>query len=642
MAAGALAAVLSRVLPLGASCVLPDVRMLRLAVGCALAATALAGTGAGAGAPRPGVTGLISVSSAGAQANNNSGEGGAPIAMTPDGRYVAFVSAASNLVAGDLNQEADVFVRDRRTGKTVMASVPTPGTVAKVFAATGPVICPAQFPAISANGRYVAFSTCRSLDGKAPDVGNDVWVHDFTSGATTRVTVTYDGTPLNGDAIRPSISDDGRYVAFQSSARNLVRDRCPGDPVAQELCVLLSPASEIYVRDMVRRTTGLVSVGTSGAIGDGDAYNPAISADGHVVTFTSNADNLGSNDHNICLDETPSCADVYARDLRTSTTQLVSVGLDGQAAPATPAIGAGADVAEPASVSSDGRYVAFRSGQTNLVPADAPISSGVFVGDTGVYVRDLKLARTERASVTSSGAPIALGGGSVTIDRTGRYVAFDAVETCGTGATVPRESVAVHDRVTGDTRLLDDVDAGGKEIPCPTSFVSVAPVVGAGGRYVAFGSDATMLVRGDTNKSFDVFVRDEGTALGVGGIVAAAHVTSNTLRIDAVAVYRPARRDVFIRLDVDAMLPVIGAVPSIRYVVTLTRDGQRYQLRATEVAGRSSFGVFRETATGWHYLGDVPGGYGTTGRQVVAAIPFALLGVDSPDGIDRIDVRALR
>lgn len=611
--------------------------ILRAALAGGLAAAGFAAGFAGAVAPRPGMTERVSVSSAGAQGNDMSGDTAAPLAMTPDGRYVAFVSSASNLVPGDINHEDDVFVHDRRTGKTVMASVPSPGTVAKVYSSAMPVLCPAQFPSISANGRYVAFATCRSLDGKAPDSGPDVWVHDFSTGATTRVSVSYDGTPLLGAASRTSISDDGRYIAFESNATNLVRDRCPGDTVTHEVCAVLGLATqEIYVRDMIRQTTTLASVGTSGGIGDADAYNPAISADGHVITFTSDADNLVSNDHNLCLDETPSCADVYARDLRTSKTQLVSVDLNGLAAAAAPGIGHGADAGEPASVSADGRYVAFYTGQSALVPADAPLSAEIASGGNGVYVRDLKLGRTERASVTSSGAPIALGGGSATIDRTGRYVAFDAVEECGTGVSTGHYSVAVHDRVTGDTRVLDEVDANGKQIPCPSNWVSSSPVVGSGGRYVAFSSDSSRLVPGDSNKKFDVFVRDEGAALGVASIVATVHAS----RVGATAVYRAQLHDLFVRLDVDAMLPVLAVAPSIPYVVGLTCNGRSYELRAAHVAGVTSFAVFRHTTNGWRRLGEVPGGYGTTGQEVVAAIPLALIDADSPGDIQRIDVSA--
>src|SRR4051794_32364971 len=186
----------------------------------ALAAAGVAGTGAGADTSRPGVTERLSVSSAGAPGNDHSGGGEAAIAVTPDGRYVAFPSDASNLVAGDINRQADIFVRDRRTGRTAIASVPTPGTVAQAGGTGMFGARPAKDPAISANGRYVAFSTCRVLDGKAStvDLGSIVWVHDSVAGTTTRVSVSYDGKPMLGSSIRPSISDDGRYIAFQSAA----------------------------------------------------------------------------------------------------------------------------------------------------------------------------------------------------------------------------------------------------------------------------------------------------------------------------------------------------------------------------------------------------------------------------------------
>lgn len=621
--------------------------MLRLVIAGALVAAGFAGAGAGATAPRPGVTERVSVASGGVQGNAGSGSGIAPIAVTPDARYVAFSSDASNLVSGDLNQEGDVFRHDRRTGKTVMASVPSPGTVATVISSTLPVICPAQIPAISASGRYVAFSSCRAFDGKPADAGSDIWVHDFSTGVTTRVSVPYNGTPMLGSSTNPGISDDGRYIAFESTATNLVPAQCPEDTGSKELCnamhTLLGVSRQVYVRDLVRHTTVLASVSSAGVVGDGDAYNAAISGDGHVVTFTSNADSLVTNDHNLCSDQSPSCGDVYARDLRAGKTELVSVGLDGQAAGVIPGFGQGADIAERASVSGDGRYVAFHSGQSELVPADASLGAQATQGISGIYVRDRTLRRTERMSVTSAGVPLPLGGGLASIDRTGRYVVFDAVEECGVGAMTGSWSVAIHDRVTGDTRVLDRVDASGHPITCPTGFTSTSPVVSSGGRYVAFGTNASMLVRGDTNKAFDVFVRDEGTVLGTGRVVASAHaagaaaVPLGSRVTGASVVYRPASRDLFVRLDIAGMLPVALMPPSIRYIVALTSHGESYQLRIGCVGGIASYRLFRSTGSGWRYAGDVTGGFGTTGQQVVAAIPLASLGATSATDLSDIE-----
>jgi hypothetical protein len=619
-------------------------RKLRLITAGTLLASGLVSSAAGATAPRPGVTELVSVSSSGTQGNDVSGVGQAPIAITPDGRRVAFVSAASNLVPDDINQQQDVFVRDRLTGKTVMASVPSPGTVAKIFGTTTSFPCPAQYPAISANGRYVAFSTCRALDGKAPDSGTDVWVHDFVTGVTTRVSVTYDGSVLLGGASMPSISDDGRYIAFESTATNLVHDLCPGDTVSHELCTLLGAHSEVYVRDMVRKTTTLASLSTSGSVGDGDAYNPAISPDGHMVVFTSNASTLVSNDHNTCISEGPTCADVYVRDLRKSTTQLVSVGLDGQAPMAIPGFGDGADFGEQASVSADDRYIAFQSGESDLVPATASPLSAIAAGASAYYVRDLKLQRTVRVSVTSSGEPLPISRGTAMIDRTGRYVTFDAVEACGSGATTTSFSVAVHDLVTGATRLLDRVDANGAEMPCTIGFTSSSPVIASGGRYVAFGSDAANLVHHDTNKRFDVFVRDEGAALGIGRIVASARAAAAASSVGtrlsaATVVYRPSLHDIFVRLDVTGMQPLAVIDPSLGYAVDLRSGGASYRLSATAAGGSASFRLWRSTPSGWQHIADVNGGYGTTGQQVVAAIPLSALGAHSAGDVTAIDAR---
>jgi Tol biopolymer transport system component len=625
-------------------------RALRLLAVAGVIAAAFAGPGAGAQAQRPGVTERVSVSSTGRQANSDSGTGEAGIAVTPDGRYVAFSSNASNLVAGDLNKQGDVFVHDRRTGKTVMASVPSGGVAAQATGTATAAVCPGEYPSISDNGRYVAFSTCRVLDGKAASGPVDnVWVRDLVAGTTTRVSMSYDGKPLLGSSARPSISADGRYVAFESMATGLVRDACPSDTVQNAACLALGSHYQIYVRDMLKRTTKLVSVSTTGVPADFDAVAPAISPDGRMVVFTTASANLVSNDHNVCLETAPTCDDVYVRDLRTSVTQLVSVDLHGMAAQADPFIGDGAGTASSTQViSADDRYVVFESGQSGLVPATTSDPSALLRNRYGVYVRDLRSHRTERVSVTSAGEPLQLGLGMPTIDRSGRYVAFDAVATCQTAdAGVGSWSVAIHDRRTGETHVLDRVDAAGADIRCPSGFTSQGPVVVANGRYVAFASTAASLVRGDTNKTWDVFVRDRGNALGAGRVFAGTDATgaaparagSLGLRLtEATAAYRPALADVFVRLDLAGMPSFALTSQAIRYVVNLESNGAPYQLRVSGVAGvggKGSFVLFRSTAAGWRRVGAVDGGYGTTGVQVVAAIPLRLLGATSPDALAR-------
>ena len=162
---------------------------------------------------RSGTTRRVSVAGDGTQANDPSYSS----AISADGRYVAFQSDASNLVPGDTNQARDVFVRDLRSGTTRRVSVATGGTQAND---------PSYSPAISADGRYVAFeSNASNLVTGDTNHSFDVFVRDFRSGTTQRVSVASDGTQANGDSYGQAISADGRYVTFDSDASNLV----PGD-----------------------------------------------------------------------------------------------------------------------------------------------------------------------------------------------------------------------------------------------------------------------------------------------------------------------------------------------------------------------------------------------------------------------------
>src|SRR5260221_244418 len=169
---------------------------------------------------RSGTTERVSVGTAGTQGNDNSGDipALAP-SISADGRFVAFQSAASNLVAGDTNGRLDIFVRDRRSGTTERVSVATDGTQGNDNSGDWGL-------SISADGRFVAFiSSATNLVSGDTNANNDVFVHDRQSGTTERASVATDGTQANFYSRLPSISADGRFVAFLGNASNLV----PGD-----------------------------------------------------------------------------------------------------------------------------------------------------------------------------------------------------------------------------------------------------------------------------------------------------------------------------------------------------------------------------------------------------------------------------
>jgi Tol biopolymer transport system component len=631
--------------------------------------------------PRPGVIARISLSSDGAQGNGGSGAVEHSLVMTPDGRYVAFVSAASNLVPGDLNMSEDVFVRDLRTGKTKLASVSTTGTVTIGPAGAPSLPCQAQFPSISDDGRYVAFASCRGLDGHPGNLAGDVYVHDFATGTTTRASVTYDGKPLAAGSSMPSLSADGRYVAFQSSAGGLVRDGCAPDAVHSTVCSLVGGNSQVYVRDLKTSTNRLVSVDSAGAAADGKSSFPSISADGRLVAFTSEADNLVSNDHNVCLDGTPSCADVYVRDLRTGVTQLISVAIDGLAPPGVTSHGEAGSGLGPSgrTISRDDTLVAFQSAGDNLVPNGGD-GGNYAMGSNGFYVRDLRTRRTQRVSVDNTGSTIGPGLGVPVLAGQGRYVAFDATPPCPGGGG-GNGNVAVHDLVTGTTTMVDRRNRQGAENPCSNVYNSFSPALSANGSTVAFGSDGTNLVSGDTNGKADAFWRDLGPTLGVGGLArsgalsvagarsfastgvvdvsdATGDVSSTLSRLGADLVggtlaYRASTSDIFVRVQVARMLPFALVSPGITYAVDLSVGARRYELRIGKVGTtavftlyqsahgvwQSAHGVWQSTHGVWRQVGPVQGGYGTTGQEVVAALPLAAIGAEH--GAQLTGVRAV-
>jgi Tol biopolymer transport system component len=224
-------------------------------------------------------------------------------AISADGRFVAFESQASNLHPDDVDRIADVFVRDLQAGTTTLVSRAAGAAGAKgnresVFG-----------PAISADGRFVAFTSLASnLHPDDSDQNADVFVRDLQANTTTLVSRAAGaaGTKGNGSSSRPAISADGRFVAFESNASNLDPD--DGDPFG-----------DVFVRDVQAGTTTLVSraAGAIGAKGDSFSFRPAISADGRVVAFVSVASNLDPDDG----DE---LQDVFARDRLANTTTLVS------------------------------------------------------------------------------------------------------------------------------------------------------------------------------------------------------------------------------------------------------------------------------------------------------------------------------
>jgi hypothetical protein len=309
-------------------------------------------------------------------------------------------------------------------------------------------------PAISDDGRYVAFqSGASNLVSGDTNSTDDIFVHDRQTGATTRVSVRSNGAQVNGGSSSPAISGDGRFVAFYSEASNLLNGDTNG-------------CGDIFVHDRQTGQTTRVSVSSSGveenAPPPDDYFVVSISGDGRYVAFYSDATNLVNGDTN---GET----DIFVHDRQTGRTIRASVASDGAQANA----GSG----HP-NLSGDGRYVTFASGATNLVAGDTN-------GKADVFVRDLQTGTTTRVSVNSRGEQADGGGNSPDISGDGRYVVFlsashnlDPREEDTSG----KDLVYVHDRQGGQT-VLAAVYAEGHALE---AGLLDHPTISRDGRYVAF------------------------------------------------------------------------------------------------------------------------------------------------------------
>lgn len=324
---------------------------------------------------------------------------------------------------------------------------------------------------ISADGRFVAFaSEATNLVSDDTNV-SDVFVHDRETGEVTRVSVNSQGEQANGGSQSPAISGDGRFVAFGSFASNLVPDG--------------TFMWDIFVRDRQTGETTRVSVDSQGGQADDWSEYPAISADGRFVAFMSYASNLVPGDTNIAYD-------IFVHDCQTGETTRVSVDSQG---------GEGNGYSFHASISGDGRFVAFGSWATNLVSDDTN-------GIPDMFVHDRQTGETTRVSVDSQGGQ-GLGGpwlywGFCDISVDGRFVAFSSWATnLVADDTNNSEDVFVHDRQTGETTRVS-VDSQGGQGDGDSSH----PAISVEGRFVAFDSGATNLTPADTNAALDVFVHD--------------------------------------------------------------------------------------------------------------------------------------
>lgn len=589
--------------------------------------------------------------------------------ISRDGRLVAFESAADDLVPGDRNLVSDVFVYDRRSEELVRVSV-SPNGADSVIPGDLPQLGRGSLrPWISGNGRFVAFeSDASNLVDDDTNGALDVFVHDRATGKTERVSVATGGRQSDGDSWNASLSDDGRYVVFDSIAGNLIDDD-QTEPTS----------ADAYLHDRATGKTRLVSIGMDGKQLPTQTPEtaPNVSGNGRLVAFQA----LRSDGAQAGL-----VHDVLVHEWKSGKTERISISSDGAAGDQQSHLSDSPSRA----MSSNGRYVVFQSRATNLVPNDGNLLQ------SDIFVHDRRTGRTERVSLSSEGRvgegdPLNEGANSVmpAISSDGRHVAFSSTalglddgyrngyEGCdelgAVWTTCSPYRIFVHDRRTGTTEMVSRTGAGGDPRPpfpgCPTDDLAPGkphlwePAIDGGGRYVTFtgcglvtDNRPTPLGTAHPSDQWHVYLRERGVPLGAtafrsGGVTVrpsptagkAATITARDLRGDAAAVfdihslkfaYRPRRSDLYTRIDVGSLPASRGGLvvgPAVVYGVRFVVDGVRYEMRTGTSAEpnrvtEASFGLFRCDG-GCRFVAGVEGGVGTAGQAVVMAVPLRELGI---------------
>lgn len=395
----------------------------------------------------------VSVATDGTQANN---ESDFP-SVSGDGRYVVYHSFATNLVAGDTNNAADVFLRDTYLETTRRVSLAWNGAQAQNGA---------EYPAISDDGLFVAFYSLSS--NLVPNDTNgwyDVFVRGLADSTTKRFSVSTDGAQGNNISLYPSINANGEFVTYQSFASNLVSGDTNG-------------RYDVFLTND-RQMTQRLSTATDGTQGNNDSTYSDVNANGVFVAFQSVASNLVAGDTN-------NASDIFLRDAKKERTTCVSVtsaGVPGNALSASPAISAAGDL------------VAFHSYASDLVPNDTNNTSDVFI-------RSIEYGVTLRVSTAIDGTEANGPSYDPSISADGRYIAFSsAASNLVPDDTNGKTDIFVRD-LKANTLIRVSAHSKGAEANDHCYF----PDISADGRFVVYKSAATNLVEDDTNGKVDIFI----------------------------------------------------------------------------------------------------------------------------------------
>lgn len=403
---------------------------------------------------------LVSISSDGTPGNGDC----YGMAISRNGRIIAFMSASDNLVENDTSSQGNIFARDMETGQTTLESVTTSGQ-----AANGP----SQWPSLSDDGRYLAFdSFATNLYENDTNERVDIFSRDRQTGKTRLVSASSNETPSNGDSGQPSISGDGSTVVYTSLAYNLTED---------EVCTKSGiPVSEVFMTRLSPFDTSLLDLRPTGNGCQNSNEALDISRDGQIVLIRSGVDGLLQGDQD-------GLNDLFVLDRRNGQLTLVSLGTDG-----TPA---NDDIDITAQMTPDGRFVVFLTAANNLVQGDTN-------GTYDVFVRDLVNKETTMVNLGANSEQANADAYFSGISDDGRFVCFSSDATnLVNGDTNGKVDIFVRDLEQKRTALVSLAPDG-----TPADDNSYWPVISGDGRYIAFVSEAHNLVESDNKDVADVFI----------------------------------------------------------------------------------------------------------------------------------------
>jgi len=473
-----------------------------------------------------GTTTLVS-----ANTNGNAGQSASQNAtMTPDGRYVAFVSAAADFVPNDTNGIPDVFVRDCTTGTTTLASVGARSSNIRV-----PFFWnSSESPLITPDGRYVAFLSAATNFVPGVRTASDIYLRDLVMGTTTQASSqgrnalkSVFGT-ADGFCYNHSLSDDGQFIAYEvcrASGTDLIEPaivvRCntltgQTDVVSTNACTAWSHLEELHTLEMTPDGRFIAFTGnTNGTDGsttciyvwDGQSGTSALASTnllGEVpdhttcawITLDSQARWVAflSTSTNMVTNAVTGDLHLYLHDLLAGTTTLVDVNTNGVELPITREVSP--------SFSADGRFVAFEGLGSPFVPGPRNQTSDIFLRDLATGNGEIISAHAPGLALTTASGSSMIASSSASAD--GRYIAFvsDGKNLSANDTNLVGD-IYVRDRATGSNVLVSVCTNG-----LAGSWRSVEPAISGNGRYVVFSSTADDLVAGDTNNRSDIFLRD--------------------------------------------------------------------------------------------------------------------------------------